>query len=48
MNVEGSRGEGRPKNRWLDTINMRTAGVSIDDVIDRVKKRFRIRVPDLK
>lgn len=31
MNVEGSKGRGRPKKRWFDAIksNMRTAGVCV-------------------
>lgn len=37
MNVDGSRGRGRLKKWWLDMIkiDMRVAGVSVDDVRDR-------------
>jgi len=43
MNVEGRRGRGRPKNKWLDAIgcDMMTSGVCVDDVRDRVKWRFK-------
>ncbi|XP_050534488.1 uncharacterized protein LOC126901782 [Daktulosphaira vitifoliae] len=50
MNVEGRRGRGRPKKRWKDAneCDMRTADVSVDDVGDRVKWKFRIRMGDPK
>jgi len=39
MNVEGRRERGRPKKTWLDAIriDMRPAGVCVDDVGDRGK-----------
>jgi len=50
MNVEGKNGKGKPKKKWLDAIkcDMRTSGVCIDDVEDRVKWRFRKQVIDPK
>jgi len=50
MNAEGRRGRGNPKKKWLDAIecDMRTAGVGVDDVGDRVKWRFRTQVADPK
>lgn len=39
---------GRPKEKWLDATesNIRIAGVSVDDVGDRVKCRFRTWMAD--
>lgn len=50
MNVIGSRRRGRPKRRWLDAImsGMRTAGVFVDVVGNRVKWRFKTRVANPK
>ena len=48
MNVEGKRGRGRPKMKWLENIekDMRVVGVCIGDVKDRDRWRFRTRVAD--
>ncbi len=50
INVEGKRGRGRPKKRWMENIenDMRLVGVGIGDVKDRDKWRFRTRVADPK
>jgi len=50
MNVEGRKGRGRPKKKWLNAIgcDVRTAGECVDDVGDRVKWRFRTQVADPK
>jgi len=50
MNIEGTRGRGRQKKRWLDAIvcDMGTAGVCVDDLEDHVKWRFQIQVVDPK
>jgi len=49
MNVKERRERGRLK-KWLDEIgcDMKTTGVCVDDVGDRVKWRFRTQVVDLK
>jgi len=46
MNIERKRERGRPKKRWLYTIenNMRAVGVCVGDVKNRDKRRFRIKV----
>jgi len=48
VNVEGRRGRGRPKKKWLDAIecDMKIAGVCVDDMGDRVKWKFKIQVAD--
>jgi hypothetical protein len=48
MNVEGKRG--RPKNRWLDTIEneMRVISVLLGNVENRDNRRFRTRMADPK
>jgi len=50
INVKGKRGRGRPKKRWLDTIenNMRAVGVCVRDVENRNKRRFRTKMADPK
>ncbi|KAL4104536.1 hypothetical protein QTP88_019831 [Uroleucon formosanum] len=50
MNIEGKKGRGRPKKRWLKNIkkDMRAVVVCIEDVKDRDKWRFRTRVADSK
>lgn len=50
MNVEKRRGRGRPKKKWLNTIecDMRTADLCIERVGDRVKRRFSTKVVDSK
>jgi len=50
MDVEGKRGRGRPKKRWLETLenDMRAVGVCRGDVIDQIKWRCRTRVADPK
>jgi hypothetical protein len=37
INIEGKRRRGRPKNRWLDTIenDMRAIGIYIGDIEDQ-------------
>ncbi|KAL4082969.1 hypothetical protein QTP88_023973 [Uroleucon formosanum] len=44
MNIEGKRGRGRPKKRWLKNIekDMRAVGVCIGD--DAIKKRSEARI----
>jgi len=47
MNVEGTRGRGRPKEIWLDTVEndiMRVVGVCVGDVKNRDKWRSKTRV----
>jgi len=48
INVEGKRG--RPKMRWLDTIedDMRAVGQCIGDLKNRDKRWFRTKVVDPK
>ena len=48
MNVEGKRGRGRPKKRWIDGVesDMRIAGVRVRDVADRALWRCMTRVAD--
>jgi hypothetical protein len=50
MNVEGIRGRGRLKMRWLDTIEyvIRVFGVCIENVENRYEWRFRTSVIDTK
>jgi len=50
LSVEGKKGRGRPKKKWLNRIeyNNRTAGVCVNNVGDRVKCRLRIKVADPK
>ena len=39
MKVQARRNRGRPKRRWLDTINIKEKGLSADDVYDRATWR---------
>jgi len=50
LSVEVRRGRGRPKKKWLNWIeeNIRTAGVCMNDVGDRVKRKLRTKVADAK
>jgi len=49
MNVERKRGRGRPKERWLDTIeNMRAVSVCVGDLKNRDKWRFKTKVANPK
>ncbi|XP_048006510.1 uncharacterized protein LOC125241869 [Leguminivora glycinivorella] len=43
LSIAGSRGRGRPKMRWADTIakDMRACDVSVDDTSDRAKWKER-------
>jgi len=48
--VEGRRGRGRLKKKWLNEIecDMRTAGECVNDVGDRVKWKLKTKVSDPK
>jgi len=48
MNVEEKGGIGRPKKRWLDTVDTRTIGVCVGYVENRDKWRFRTKVANPK
>jgi hypothetical protein len=50
MIVEGKRGKGISKRRWLDTIknNMRAIGIYEGDVENRGERRFRTRMANPK
>ena len=46
MKVEGSRGRGRPKQRWSDTINadLRWLGLERGDTSDRIRWRSLVEL----
>jgi len=50
LSVEGKRGRGRPKKKWLNGFecDMRTANVCVNDAVNQVKWRLRTRVADPK
>jgi len=50
INVEGKRGRGIPKKRWLDTIGnyMRAVVVCIGDVENRDKWKFMTKMKEKK
>jgi len=50
VNVEGKKGRGKPKKKWLDTVenDMRAVGVCVEDVENRKKWRFKTKVADPK
>jgi hypothetical protein len=50
MNVKGNRGRGKPKNRWLDTIenDMRAVNVCSGDVGNQGEWNFWTRTVDPK
>jgi hypothetical protein len=50
INIEGKRGRGKPKKRWLDMIedDMRAISVSIGDVENRDEWKFRTMIADPK
>jgi hypothetical protein len=50
MNVEGKRGRGRTKKRWLDMIenDMNVISVYVGDVENQDEWSFRTRVADPK
>jgi len=50
LSVKERRGRRRPKKKWLNGIecDMRTSGVCVNDVGNRVKWRLRTKVADHK
>jgi len=50
INVEGKKGKERPKDRWLDTIeiDMKAVGLCVVGVETRDKWKFTTKVIDIK
>ena len=48
MEVEGVRGRGRPKRRWMDCVreDMERKGLTEEDALDRGEWRRRVRNTD--